>query len=284
MVVGVSVGAVVAILLAVFSFCWFRRRTKNEDDERIQSLISSTTPGRPHAAAPQFYQSHSTGVTTGSSGVNPNSDSEVVLDVSPLRQHKLELTELILASQTPLATGAKGKVALGYYAGEKVAIKGVLKRTPKNVAEFIDEIKILAQIDCPYIVQFIGASWRRPIDLECVVEYMDLGDLRGYLSKNTPESFTWAEKYKSIVSIVRGLIYLHTLDPPIIHRDLKSRNVLLDSKKGTKLTDFGESREINASTLTAGVGTYQWMAPEILSGTKYDATVDIYSFGPCTLS
>ncbi|OQR90286.1 dolichyl-diphosphooligosaccharide-protein glycosyltransferase 48kD subunit, partial [Thraustotheca clavata] len=81
-----------------------------------------------------------------------------------------------------------------------------------------------------------------------------------FLSKSTPEQFTWNQKFRSITSIVRGLQYLHSFQPPIIHRDLKSRNVLLDTNKGTKLTDFGESREMDLSTLTNGVGTYQWMA------------------------
>ena len=99
----------------------------------------------------------------------------------------------------------------------------------------------------------------------------------------------------SISSIVHGLLYLHTFETPIIHRDLKSRNVLLDSKKvaswkgseasfddtsqGTKLTDFGESREVDENTLTCGIGTYQWMAPEVISGSEYTVAADVYSLG-----
>ena len=131
-----------------------------------------------------------------------------------------------------------------------------------------------------YIVKLVGASWTRPIEIECVVEFMDLGDLRSYLVNQSPAQFSWDQKLNCIVSIVRGLVYLHTYKPPIIHRDLKSRNVLLDSVKGTKLTDFGESRVAEEDDLmTNGIGTYQWMAPEVISATNYGAPADIYSFG-----
>ncbi|OQR91156.1 kinase [Thraustotheca clavata] len=117
--------------------------------------------------------------------------------------------------------------------------------------------------------------------MECVIEYMDLGDLRTYLSKHSPDDYHWDQKFESIYSIVHGLVYLHTFSPPIIHRDLKSRNVLVDSVKGTKLTDFGTSKLIqdDQRTMTCAIGTYRWMAPEVLSDSKYSLAADIYSFG-----
>ncbi|EQC27757.1 hypothetical protein SDRG_14506 [Saprolegnia diclina VS20] len=82
-----------------------------------------------------------------------------------------------------------------------------------------------------YPESFVGASWTRPIEIECVVEYMDLGDLRNYLMTTRPGVLTWSQKYDVILSVIHGLVYLHTFKVPIIHRDLKSRNILLDSVK-----------------------------------------------------
>ncbi|EQC26650.1 TKL protein kinase [Saprolegnia diclina VS20] len=117
-----------------------------------------------------------------------------------------------------------------------------------------------------------------------VLEWMDRGDLKNVLEKTKPTvaggvsaTFPWQEKFQTMLAIADGLVYLHSLD--VIHRDLKSRNVLMDSQKGTKLTDFGASREVTTETMTIGVGTYRWMAPEILQDNHYTTAADIYSFG-----
>ncbi|OQR88246.1 protein kinase [Achlya hypogyna] len=162
---------------------------------------------------------------------------------------------------------------------QPVAIKRTKDKSAEAVAKIASEILLMSRMDCPYIVSLIGANWLRPTDLECVVEYMDQGDLRSFLSSTPASSFIWNQKQTSISHVVHGLMYLHSFETPIIHRDLKSRNVLLDSKKGTKLTDFGESREMDESTLTNGIGTYQWMAPEIFTGHDYSTAADVYSFG-----
>ncbi|OQS06708.1 kinase [Thraustotheca clavata] len=206
---------------------------------------------------------------------------ESMSDIGSLRMFKLDQCDLRYTSRRPLATGAHGEVWLGTYFQEKVAIKRNKQASPEALEAFVDEIKLLAKLDCAYIVKFIGVCWIRPVDVECIVEYMNLGDLRSYLSSHSPLEYSWKEKAQSIQSIIYALVYLHTFDPPIIHRDLKSRNVLLDSKKGTKLTDFGISKEIYDAqeTMTSGIGTYQWMAPEIITGTRYSEAADIYSFG-----
>ncbi|KAF0692740.1 Aste57867_16198 [Aphanomyces stellatus] len=207
------------------------------------------------------------------------SSSTVFTNLNELRAHKLELTELVVTGPTPLAAGAFGEVWLGTYAGEPVAIKRLKDRRVVTVAKFIDEILLMASIDCPYIVRFVGASWRRPIEMECVVEYMDRGDLRHILATHDATSFSWSEKRQCIHAIVFGLVYLHTFAPAIVHRDLKSRNVLVDSVKGVKLTDFGTSRPIDQVMMTAGIGTYQWMAPEVIAGGEYGVAADVYSLG-----
>ncbi|KAF0685234.1 Aste57867_22838 [Aphanomyces stellatus] len=109
------------------------------------------------------------------------------------------------------------------------------------------------------------------------MELMDGGDLKDYLDKHNARDFPWSDKLVHVEAIVNGLVYLHSLN--IIHRDLKSRNVLLDSTKGTKLTDFGISKEDMQATMTMGVGTFRWMAPEVVQDQAYTVAADIYSFG-----
>ncbi|RLO05367.1 hypothetical protein DYB28_002314 [Aphanomyces astaci] len=135
----------------------------------------------------------------------------------------------------------------------------------------------MAKLGSPYIVSFIGATWTTLETLALVVEYMNLGDLSDFLRQHTPGEFAWPAKRQCAMDVLQGLIYLH--DKKIIHRDIKSRNVLLDTAKPSKLSDFGVSREVSSKTMSQEVGTYLWTAPEILRGDRYTVAADVYSFG-----
>ncbi|GMG15311.1 unnamed protein product [Phytophthora fragariaefolia] len=89
----------------------------------------------------------------------------------------------------------------------------------------------------------------------------------------------YAQKATIALHVCHALTYLHSLSPPVVHRDLKSRNIMLDRAMHAKLTDFGISRERLDRTMTAGVGTSLWMAPEVMLGEKYDDKEDMFSFG-----
>ncbi|OQR85679.1 kinase [Thraustotheca clavata] len=293
-IVSVIVGAIglIGIAIVIFIFIRQEKRLPNQsaleapyqpyDEPNVQPKVAYNQPEYNTGHTQGTGRSLGTGNSQGSRGhLSAHLDANVAnLDLSYLLHHRLVLADLIVTSNKPLASGAYGEVWLGSYGALQVAIKRLKSRQPHQVQKFIDEIILMSQLDSDYIVKFVGASWTRPIEIECVVEYMDLGDLRNYLANQSPRQFTWDQKYQCIVNIVRGLVYLHTYNPPVIHRDLKSRNVLLDSAKGTKLTDFGTSRVAEDNDLmTNGIGTYQWMAPEVISGTSYSSPADIYSFG-----
>jgi mitogen-activated protein kinase kinase kinase 9 len=76
----------------------------------------------------------------------------------------------------------------------------------------------------------------------------------------------------------RGVHYLHSCNPPVLHRDLKSLNLLLDESGRVKLADFGWTKGLD-NYMTGKIGTYQWMAPEVIASQKYSEKADVFSYG-----
>ncbi|GMF19375.1 unnamed protein product [Phytophthora lilii] len=113
-------------------------------------------------------------------------------------------------------------------------------------------------MDHPHIVYFVGVAWDSLSDLCVVLEFMDGGDLRTLLNRYEAEHHPVGfdkQKATTALHVCHALTYLHSLSSPVIHRDLKSRNILLDHNMKAKLTDFGVSRERLDRTMTARVGT-----------------------------
>lgn len=153
--------------------------------------------------------------------------------------------------------------------------------TRVRTQKFIEEVKLVASLKHPCIVEFVGAAWTKEADLQALFEYMESGDLRSYLvTDQTPRQWT-LEKVQIAIDVAEALVYVHSFSPPLLHRDLKSRNILLSSDNQAKLTDFGVSRyQSEQHTMTAGVGTGCWLAPEVISGqSDYGPAADIFSFG-----
>ncbi|ETI33588.1 TKL protein kinase [Phytophthora nicotianae P1569] len=151
----------------------------------------------------------------------------------------------------------------------------------QSVNEFLAEVKLMASLEHPRIVEFIGVAWDSLTDLCVVSEFMEGGDVRALLNRYQNErniGFDYT-KVKIALHVAHALTYMHSFDPPLIHRDLKSKNILLTEDHDAKLTDFGASRERVDRTMTAGIGTSLWMAPEMMTGEKYDEKADIFSFG-----
>ncbi|OWZ16952.1 TKL protein kinase [Phytophthora megakarya] len=184
-----------------------------------------------------------------------------------------------------VSRGSFGEVHTGVFNGRKVAVKMLLPASRANIVlvnEFLAEAKMTATMDHPHIVSLIGVAWDCLTDLCVVLEYMDGGELRSllnnYLESNRPVGFN-KEKATIALQVCHALTYLHSLTPSVIHRDLKSRNILLGNQMEAKLSDFGISRERLDRTMTAGVGTSLWMAPEVMLGERYDDKADMFSFG-----
>jgi serine/threonine protein kinase len=193
-----------------------------------------------------------------------------------------------------LAVGGFGVVSLATFFDQEVVVKQIAPtKANSNVIlkRFMDEIRLYARLEHPKIARFIGLSWTTLFDLSLVMEYMPNGDLSALLKSNRAlpngrEVFTWFSedsqpRSKTLIAldVVEALVYLHSFDPLIIHRDLKSKNVLMAEDWTAKLGDFGISRIASEETMTGGMGTTAWIAPEVLQGERYSEKADIYSFG-----
>ena len=189
--------------------------------------------------------------------------------------------------------GAFGQVWKGVWQGTPVAVKVLSSAcqtdVPASVIQaFQDEVQMLARLRHPNICLFLGACLEPPCRT-IVTEIVSRGSLWDAL--RTPHLFEergrgdifhwpWWTIRRVLDGTCRGLVYLHGNKPPIIHRDLKSANLLLDDSFNVKICDFGLARLRDfTSTMTANVGTAQWTAPEVLAGKEYNESADMYSLG-----
>jgi hypothetical protein len=177
----------------------------------------------------------------------------------------------------------KGVSAVVYYGhdkrtGAEVAIKEFKwdKLKGSRLKSFEREVVVLATLDHPTLLKFVGAVDSPPF---CIVtEWMGGGTLYHDLHKQhrlDPTQLTIA-----MIDVARGLNFLHSRS--VIHRDMKSLNVLLTSDGFARICDFGFSRAISShdQLMTNNIGTPHWMAPELLTGNGiYDEKVDVYAYG-----
>lgn len=168
-----------------------------------------------------------------------------------------------------------------------VAIKTLQKiedDDPHTVmAEFMVEMKLMSKLRHSNIVSFLGASITAP-KLAIILEFMPGGSLYRAIHRRRRNNLGPFPILKSLwiaFGVAQGLEYLHSQNPKIIHRDLKSPNVLLGTNvREVKITDFGLSRLLRESQVhTRPGGTPEWMAPELLRQDPFDEQSDVYSFG-----
>jgi hypothetical protein len=165
-----------------------------------------------------------------------------------------------------IGSGSFGKVFEGKYARAPVAIKQLSgDMSAKAVRELKMEAAVMANLRSPFIVQFYGICFDEPHYL-LLMEFMPRGSLYSVLN-NDALSLPWTERLVWAQDVASGVCFLHARRPVILHRDLKSLNVLVTNEGRGKLTDFGLAQVCfeSSSTQTAvkGVGSVPWMAPEL---------------------
>jgi tRNA A-37 threonylcarbamoyl transferase component Bud32 len=179
-----------------------------------------------------------------------------------------------------LASGASGKVYKGLYRNQPVAIKVLYSDMgDEAVKELIEEIKVMSLFDqsTPDIVRFYGVCLEPSICI--VMEYCAKGSLYEYLNDPTTK-VTWAQFLDFARQMTRGLHRLHSAKPLIIHRDIKTKNILLTDNWQIKIADFGLARadtQTNKSVLGKMCGTTGYCAPELFYGISSSSKSDVYS-------
>ena len=207
----------------------------------------------------------------------------------------------------PLGSGSFGKVYLAEVNHTAVALKVLIdseqlksiSSAPQELPRMSDsnavsrasggsivrEVSIMASVRHPNVVQLIGFCILPP----CItLEYCQKGSLYDLLRNGTTDpqiaaELSWGRRVRMAVDVAAGMLHLHTRNPPILHRDLKSPNVLVAGDWTAKVSDMGLSKLAEEATgqsiITGGAANPRWLAPEVLSGQNPSAASDVFSFG-----
>ncbi|XP_057986939.1 serine/threonine-protein kinase CTR1 [Hevea brasiliensis] len=182
-----------------------------------------------------------------------------------------------------VGAGSFGTVHRAEWHGSDVAVKVLTVQDfhYDQLRDFLREIAIMKRVRHPNVVLFMGAVTKPP-HLSIVTEYLPRGSLYRLIHRPAAgEMLDQRRRLRMALDVAKGINYLHCLNPPIVHWDLKSPNLLVDKNWTVKVCDFGLSR-FKANTFISSksvAGTPEWMAPEFLRGEPSNEKSDVYSFG-----
>ncbi|KAI4311000.1 hypothetical protein MLD38_035938 [Melastoma candidum] len=180
-----------------------------------------------------------------------------------------------------IGLGSYGEVYRADWNGTEVAVKKFLDQdfSGAALAEFRREVRIMRRLRHPNVVLFMGAVTRPP-HLSIISEFLPRGSL--YRIIHRPQCQIDEKcRIKMALDVAKGMNCLHSSVPTIVHRDLKSPNLLVDKNWNVKVGDFGLSRLKHNTFLSSKstAGTPEWMAPEVLRNEPSNEKCDVYSFG-----
>lgn len=225
-----------------------------------------------------------------STGFDASIDDEFERGTGPKRFTYRELSHATnsFAEEGKLGEGGFGGVYKGFLGNPnlEVAVKRVSKGSKQGKKEYIAEVRIISRLRHRNLVQLIGWCHEQG-ELLLVYEYMPNGSLDSHLFGNNRVLLNWEVRYKVALGLASALLYLHEeWEQCVVHRDIKSSNVMLDSNFNAKLGDFGLARMVDhelGSQTTVLAGTMGYLAPECITTGKSSKESDVYSFGVVAL-
>ncbi|CAI9261406.1 unnamed protein product [Lactuca saligna] len=180
-----------------------------------------------------------------------------------------------------IGIGSFGEVYRSEWNGTEVAVKKFMNQDLSGDAltQFKGEVEIMLRLRHPNVVLFMGAVTRPP-NLSILTEFLPRGSLFKLLHRSSIQ-VDEKRRMRMALDVAKGMNYLHTSNPVIVHRDLKTPNLLVDKNWVVKVCDFGMSRMKHNTFLSSKstAGTPEWMAPEVLRNEPSNEKCDVYSFG-----
>ncbi|KAJ9168974.1 hypothetical protein P3X46_020446 [Hevea brasiliensis] len=256
--------ASVWFVVTIFTCLWLRRKVKKRRNRRSVDQISG-------------YKDTFTANELGDSNKHP--------DLAFLSLNTILVATNNLSSANKIGQGGFGSVYKGRLAnGQDIAVKRLSKNSGQGKEEFKNEVMLIAQLQHRNLVKLLGCCIQGEERI-LIYEYLPNGSLDLFIFDETRKScLSWNKRFSIILGIARGILYLHEDSRlRVIHRDLKSSNILLDAEMNPKISDFGLAKVLKDDQIqnktSRVVGTYGYMSPEYAVFGRFSIKSDVFSFG-----